>query len=198
MMREKIIEQFGSKMLRRSALNFTDAEEIFERVLKGKGYRVILEIGTYRGCTAAVLAQYCDQVITIDLAHGKLEANGDVFDRRAFWRELGVDDKILFIPVEHDAEKARVVSTMSFDLAFVDGAHDASVANDFAITKRCGNVLFHDADDNRKRERKPNAPNHVYEFISSLPQEEVVYMDLFALWQAQNPNITVPEFLRKK
>jgi predicted O-methyltransferase YrrM len=178
--RAKIIELYGPKFLRKSALNIRGGGGVFERVLKGRGYRTILEIGTYRGCAAAELAQYCDRVITLDLRVGQLERGDEQFDRRQFWSALGVTNIDLHL-IDDDVEKARLVNGLDFDLAFIDGAHDLkSVKTDFELTKRCGRVLFHDADDNG-----PDRPNDVHNFIRALPSEQVEFMDIFALWSVR-------------
>lgn len=183
--RERIVQRYGTHVLRRSALNIRGGAGVFERVLKGKGYRTALEIGTYRGCAAAEIAAYCQHVITIDLEHGRMEQLGERFDRAAFWKTLGVEN-VTFLPVRDDAHKRSVIDALDFDFAFIDGGHDGeSVRADFDMVKRCGRVLFHDADDNRLRPHKPDAPNAVYEFISTLPPDEVEFMDIFALWRAE-------------
>lgn len=182
--RQRIVELHGEKILRKSAMNIRGGAGVFEHVLAGRGYGTVLEIGTYRGVSSAEIAQYVDRVVTIDLKHGKLEGAGENFDRLAFWDSLGVKNIELRL-VADDAEKAAFVRGLDFDLAFIDGGHDArSVAFDFEITKRCGRILFHDADDNRLRASKPDAPNHVFEFISTLPKDEVEFIDIFALWTA--------------
>ena len=182
-MRDRIINLYGPGMLKRSALNIRGGGGVFEWALAGQNYRTALEIGTYRGVAAAEIAQYCERVITIDLKHGQLERNGDHFDRVAFWRALGIDNIELRL-VADDDEKLALVSTLDFDFAFIDGAHDRTVADDFALVKRCGRVLFHDADDNRQRSHKPGASNCVYEFIATLPPEQVEFRDIFAMWSA--------------
>lgn len=176
--RDKIVALHGEKTLRKSALNIRGGAGVIEWAMAGKGYGTALEIGTYKGCAAAEMAQYCERVVTIDLVHGKLEHNADQWDRVAFWRSLGVENIDLRL-VKDDAEKASLLSWLAFDFAFIDGAHDRSVANDFALAKRCGHVLFHDADDNG-----PGRSNCVYEFISTLPKAEVQFKDIFALWTA--------------
>lgn len=177
-MRDRIAELHGPRTLRKSALNIRGGAGVFETVMAGRGIRTALEIGTYKGCAAAEMARYCDRVVTIDLAVGKLEANGDSWDREAFWRSLGVDNVSLVL-VRSDAEKRTFVAGLDFDFAFIDGAHNrAGVELDFALTSRCGRVLFHDADDNG-----PGKQNDVHEFISSLPKERVEIIDIFALWE---------------
>jgi len=182
-MRDRIEAAHGSSILRKSALNIRGGAGAFEWAMAGRGYGTAIEIGTYRGCAAAEMSRYCEHVITIDLRYGKLEQNEEVWDRNAFWNSLGITN-IDFHAVGNDFEKARLLKSLAFDFAFIDGAHDSTVANDFAMVKRCGNVLFHDADDNRLRAEKPHASNHVFEFISQLPRAQVQFHDIFALWTA--------------
>lgn len=183
-MRNRIVAFYGDGALKRSALNIRGGAGVFERVLSGKGYRTALEIGTYKGVAAAEMSLYVERVVTIDLLHGRLEQVGEKFDRRAFWTSLGVGNIELRL-VQNDAEKETLVNGLEFDFAFIDGAHDRwSVENDFRLTRRCGRVLFHDADDNRKRDRKQSASNFVYEFLETLPHEQLWFHDIFALWTA--------------
>lgn len=191
-MHDRIVALYGHPhILRKSALSIRGGAGVFEKVLSGKGYRTALEIGTYRGVSAAAMSEFVEKVITIDLRFGKLEYNrvhqvdprDAEHDRHAFWRALGVDN-IEFIQVEDDAEKKTVIEALDFDFVFIDGAHDATVRNDFELVKRCGRVLFHDADDNRKRATKPGASNHVFEFVTTLPPEQMTFLDIFALWEA--------------
>lgn len=176
-MRERIKAMHGAQVLKRSALSIRGGAHVFERVLSGKGYRTVLEIGTYRGCAAAEMAQYCERVITIDLKHGKLEQMGEAFDRRAFWDSLGVQNIDLYL-VENDAKKAKLVKGLEFDLAFIDGAHDRTVANDFELVKRCGRVLFHDYEPRGRPDL-----DYAYNFVNTLPKDEIEPMDIFCLWQ---------------
>ena len=163
-------------MLKRSALRLPGGEETLARALAGKGYRHALEIGTYRGCSTAAIAQYVERVTTIDLLHGYVERDGG-FDRLAFWESLGLRN-IAFVQVTDDAEKALAVSALDFDFAFIDGGHDAeSVRRDFEMVKRCGRVLFHDYDASGRPGR-----HHVYDFVNELPADEVEIMGDFALW----------------
>lgn len=171
-----ILEKYGESILKRSALSIRDGAGVFEKVLAGKGYDTVLEIGTYRGVSAAEMSQYCKRVVTIDLHYGRLEQLGTPFDRVAFWRSIGVRNVELIL-VNSDAEKARVVKRLAFDFAFVDGAHDASVAEDFRLVKRCGRVLFHDYDSRGTPEQ-----DYVYDFINTLPKAQLRVMDIFALW----------------
>ena len=177
-MRDRILALHGGSVLRRSAMNIRGGAGVFERVMAGKGFRTALEIGTYRGVAAAEMAQYCERVVTMDLKHGKLEQAGEDFDRGAFWESLGVHNIELML-LDDDLEKAWRISGLDFDFAFVDGAHDASVARDFDLVKRCGHVLFHDYDRRGRPEQ-----DHVFDFVNTLPKEQIEVIDIFALWTA--------------
>lgn len=177
-MRERIIAAWGPHILKKSVISIRGGAGVIPSVLAGGRFKTALEIGTYRGVGAAEISAHVDRVITIDLKHGKLEGNGERWDRHAFWASIGVTN-IDLILAENDAEKAAIVAGLEFDFAMVDGAHDPTVANDFELVKRCGTVLFHDAD-----RRGTPQKDFVIDFIESLPKDEVTYHDIFALWQA--------------
>lgn len=174
-----LIEQLhGEATLKRSALRLPGGEETLARVLAGKGYRRALEIGTYRGCSTAAIAQHVEHVTTIDLRHGIVEREGG-FDRLAFWDSLGIKN-ISFVQVTDDADKALVVDALDFDFAFIDGGHDeVSVRRDFGMVRRCGRVLFHDYDTSERPGLR-----HVYDLVNALPSGEVEIFDNFAMWSA--------------
>lgn len=178
---DRVVALHGPAFLRKSAMNIRGGAGVFERALAGKGYRTAVEIGTYRGVAAAEMSQYVERVVTFDLKFGKLERNGTIFDRRAFWESINVGQNIDLRLVSGDDEKARILNGLDFDFAFIDGDHsgDAPI-RDFELVKRCGRVLFHDYD------YTPGDPglNRVYNFVNSLPKEQVQVMDIFALWTA--------------
>lgn len=176
-LRQRIVSLYGEKFLRKSALSIRDGAGVFETVMSGKGIRTALEIGTYRGVSAAEMSQYCEQVITIDLIHGKQEQMGESFDREALWRDLGISNIELRL-VANDEEKAQLINVLDFDFAFIDGAHDQTVANDFDLVRKCGAVLFHDVD----RRGQPEL-DYVYDFVMSLPKDQIERLDIFALWR---------------
>ncbi len=173
----KIIDAHGETYLRKSALRADDGESVFEWALKDKGYGTVLEIGTYRGASAAAMAQYCREVITVDLLHGKREANGETFDRYQFWESLGIQNILLFL-VEDDVDKAEKLAALTFDFAFIDGDHGDGVARDFQLVRHCGRVLFHDYCDDERPEHR-----YVRDIVKSLPADEVSFNGMFALWE---------------
>lgn len=174
-MKSKIIALRGEAFLKRSALRLVGGEEALGYFLRGKGYRTVLEIGTYRGCTAAAIAQHCERVVTVDLVRGAAERDDSSFDREALWSSLGLSN-VAQRRVRDDAEKAAVVSALDFDFAFVDGAHDEdSVQSDFNLVKRCGRVLFHDYAGGK---------TGVAAVVDRLPSSQVEVHGIFALWMS--------------
>lgn len=160
------------KFFRKSTLSIRDGAGVIEKVLGGGKYKRVLEIGTFKGVNAAFMAQFVDHVDTIDLKHGQIERQGETFDRKRFWRSLGIDTIDLHL-VENDKEKARLIAGLDFDFAFIDGDHEGlSPARDFELVRHCGTVLFHDCDGD----------NGVTRFVSTLPRKQLSFLDIFALW----------------
>lgn len=168
----------GGHLYKRSILSIRQGAGVIERVFAGGRYRRVLEIGTYRGISAAFIAGFCDRITTIDLHHGRMEQLDDSFDRRAFWEHMGVLDKIDLVLVDDDREKAEIVPGLDFDIAFIDGGK-MNIESDFALVSRCGTVLFHDVDDRGRDD------DYVWKFVTTrLPESQVTFMDIFALWKA--------------
>lgn len=142
-------------------------------LLGGGQYKRVLEIGTYRGITAAFMAQFVEHVDTIDLRDGRLERQPDVPNRYDIWNALGIENIDLNL-VASKAEKAAIIAALDFDFAFVDGDHQgAGPAEDFALVKHCGAVLLHDY----------SGSNGVTKLVNSLPHRQVEVMDIFAFWR---------------
>lgn len=174
--KDLVVANFGEGALRKSALSIRDGAGVFESLLKGKGFKTVLEIGTYRGVSAAEISKYCDKVITIDLEEGQLERTDVSFSRSKLWRTLGITNIELML-VKDNEHKTELINSLEFDFAFVDGAHDAGVNLDWELVKKCGAVLFHDYDTTGR----PHL-SHVYNLVNSLPPEEVKIIDIFAYW----------------
>ncbi len=173
-MRQRIVETFDQHVLRRSALSIGDGERVFRRLLGPNEYDHVLEIGTYRGVSAAAMALYCDKVTTIDLVDGRMEELGETFDRDAFWKAVGVREFIDLKLVKDNSDRDALIAQLSFDFAFIDGAPDiASITHDFEQVKRCGAVLFHDYARG----------NDVARFVHGLPGR-VEPDGMFAFWRA--------------
>lgn len=173
------VEAKVGKVFKRSALRLHDGEEVFRRVLGCGRFKTALEIGTYRGASAACMARLCEHVITIDLRDGMIERFGEKWDRQSFWATLGITNIELHLVADND-EKAALINGLDFNFAFIDGAHDETVRQDFDLVKRCGTVLFHDYT------RHARGPSYVADLVDSLPKKQVTVVNvIFALWQSK-------------
>lgn len=162
----------AAELMRKSALGIADGAEIIREFMPER-CKHIVEIGTYRGVTAAFLSQFADAVTTIDLKNGKMEWDGQMFDRVRFWEAMGAGNINLRL-VENEWQKADLVAGLDFDFAFIDGDHRyQGVAADFEMTRRCGRVLFHDYSEG----------NDVFRFVNTLPGHQVRSRGIFAYWQ---------------
>lgn len=129
----RIYDRFGPDVFRRSSV--LEGFDSFLRFAGVRGQRCV-EIGTCHGLTAIVLARYFDDVITIDVAPNDL--------KRVIAEYAGVSDRIQFLDVKDNAEKAEVIRGLQFDGAFCDGDHAKDTETDFALVARCGQVVFHE------------------------------------------------------
>lgn len=99
----------------------------------------LLEIGTHMGLSAALLAEYCEKVYTIDIIATQ-EAFKDIL-----WEYLGVVDKIEHKVFHSSRDKKKFVDSLEYDFVFIDGSHMwESVKYDFSLVYNCKNILFHD------------------------------------------------------
>ena len=163
----RILERYGRRAFARSSacmefLPFLDR--------CGIGGRVGLEIGTYHGVTAILLAERFERFISVSV--------DDEDPQRLLKRELadylGVTN-ITFYDAKDNAEKAEIVRGLEFDFAYSDGDHTSDTQADFDLVKRCGRVLLHEV--------WPLQPP-VWDLVNSLPPEEVTRAehDILAYW----------------
>jgi hypothetical protein len=127
-----VFKQFGIGVFRRSSV--LEGFASFIKAKRFSGQRCI-EIGSCKGLTALVLARYFDEVVSIDIVEDG--------DREAIANYCGVRN-IRFVTVVNNEEKAAVINGLTFDGAYVDGDHARDTVTDFALVKRCGQVLFHE------------------------------------------------------
>lgn len=164
---QKILARYGRRAFARSSacmefLPFLDR--------CGIGGGVGLEIGTYHGVTACLLAQRFDRFISVSV--------DDEDPKRLLKRELaeflGIRN-ITFYDAKDNAEKAEIVRGLAFDFAYSDGDHTNDTQADFDLVKRCGRVLFHEV--------WPLQPP-VWDLVNSLPPDEVTRaeVDILAYW----------------
>lgn len=155
-------QRFGAEILRRSSV-FHGLER-FLRDQKITGDRCF-EVGTWNGLTAVILSKFFKEVVTVDIAHN--EAKHKVL------RHLGITN-VRCIDIDSNDEKKAYADQFAFDFAYLDGNHADDTLDDWAITKKCGRVLFHEA-------WPWQVP--VWGLVHTLPKDEVVYNgEGLALW----------------
>lgn len=160
----RVFERFGTEPFRRSCVL-----ENFAPFLSVNGFNgdTCVEIGSYAGLTALVLARHFKRVVSFDVLRMSL--------KRQIAEELGVRN-VEFIDVANNETKYRFIAEMQFDAAFVDGNHRDDTQTDFDAVKRCGRVLFHEAWESQRP---------VYELLKSLSGDTratIVTSEKFALW----------------
>ena len=166
-MLRNVFEKFGVGVLRRaSILDGPNGLDGFLRKNNFSGKRCI-EIGTAKGLTAIVLAQYFDEVVSIDI-----ETDADKFLVADF---CGFSNKIKFIDVTGNTAKKELISMLDFDAAYSDGNHAQDAEFDFNILRKCGRIVFH--------EYWPLQPP-VWTLVNNLRRSpgNVEAEGLFALW----------------
>lgn len=160
-------------------------------VMGDRHFKCILEIGTWQGISAAILAEHADNVITLDVVRRP--------EPEQVWAFFGVQDKIHHMVVDNDEKKAAVVRCLDFDAAFIDANHDrAHVSLDFAICRaKCGCILFHDypyavpmgTSMPTSYDLSKHPPNSTGDGVGFLldcvrPAGEIVRLPPFAWWRA--------------
>lgn len=182
--KNKLLTNFKNPdLFKRSALEEKEGHNTLKKIFENKGYKKVLEIGTYRGLSAAWISYYVNEVITIDLEYGLLDFYSKRFNFPVFPRYYDIWDfldikNIHLKLVKNDIEKYEFINAIDFDIAFIDGDHIGGIINDFEYCKKCKKILFHDYDNS-----KNNTP-YTLNFIKSLSNiGKLTEYPLFALWE---------------
>jgi hypothetical protein len=168
---KKVLLHFGKKAFARSSACM-EFESFLKRIKAGG--KCALEIGTYNGITAVVLSQFFEKVVCVSVDAEDLKRR---IIKRDIVKFLGITN-IEFHDCLDNSEKARIVQSMDFDFAYMDGDHTHDTRTDFELVRRCGRVLFHEA----WAIQEP-----VWNLTHELPAEEMVWADFdcFAYWEAR-------------
>lgn len=168
---KELIDSFGSEILQRSCLMPDGAEDYLTTLLNGYKPKVILEIGTYNGVTTAFLAKFpfVERVITVDINRREETKN--------IWSRFNVVNKISYLLVKNDHEKANLLKNKNINFVLLDGDHTyKGVKTDFNIAKNlCDKILFHDYTTNP----------HVTTFLKEINKDLIDKRPelSFALWK---------------
>jgi hypothetical protein len=158
-----VYEKFGAAVFRRSSVFHGLEKMLTDNKVSG---RCCFEIGTWNALTAAVLSQFFDEVVTVDVAHNALKREVLAF--------LNIQN-VRCVDILDNGQKAKVASRLDFDFAYLDGDHANDTGSDWELTRGCGRVLFHECWPFQKP---------VFDLVNSLPPAEVVYGGAgLALWR---------------
>jgi hypothetical protein len=156
--------RFGGGPFRRSSVFHGLRKFLIEQNIRG---RCCFEIGTWNGLTAAVLSSFFDRVVTVDIAHNPLKHEIlDFLDIR----------NVTCIDIADNVEKKKLADDLRFDFAYLDGDHANDTKADFEMSKKCGQVLFHEV--------WPFQPP-VWDLVHSFHHSEVTHGGAgLAIWRA--------------
>lgn len=133
---KQLVEKEGEGIVAQSAVGGGLAQRL---EATGRRWQTILEIGTLRGLGAIVLAHFAENVISVDVQEDPQRR--DVMK----WVPRDIRNRIATVVVPDNEAKVILVRHLDFKMAFLDAGHtEGQVAIDFAITNRCGEMLFHD------------------------------------------------------
>lgn len=164
----RVLAQYGRRAFARSSACMGFIRFLDEIDLKGD---VGLEIGTYHGITALLLAQRFRKLVSVSVDD---EDPGRLM-KRELADFLGITN-IEFHDCKSNAEKASIVRALEFDFAYSDGDHTNDTNADWELVRRCGRVMFHEV--------WPLQPP-VWNLVHDLPAHEVTFCehDVLAYWQ---------------
>lgn len=137
--RAEILHNFGHASLQVPELSFVISNEAeFYAIMDKINCRpkLILETGTASGCSALLLLQYAEKVVTFDVQEVPMKYD--------IWDFFGVRDRITSHIIKDTSEIPNLL-TEEFDFAFIDGDHSyGGCSRDIVIAEKCGRILFHD------------------------------------------------------
>lgn len=160
-----LFDAFGFTVFMRSVIPLSDGENIIKKYMERVKPRRAVVIGTNRGVSTARMAQFCEECHTFDIVDSEMTVR--------VWNHLGLKNITKHV-ISTNIDKARILNSMDFDFAFLDGDHEKDHELDFNLTKKCGHVLVHEYWD-----RSP-----VKAFMDGLKEGGIETESNFAYWEA--------------
>jgi hypothetical protein len=141
MMQLKLMNKFGKEINHMSCVYLHDGENVLRNLVGAiKEKTGAIEIGTYNGVSACILADYFDSVHTIDIEKQKLTDQIIDFAGQGKVKSYIVKDrKDEVVLVKELLDKNNI------NFAFIDGEHfHGELKKDFEMVKECKYILVHD------------------------------------------------------
>lgn len=182
----KLLQRFTAEelWLNLSAVQGTDevkmrnAIELCLKLNPINGKKIAIESGTFHGVSAALLAEYFDEVHTFEIEKGYVK-DKTLHDK--VWQYLGIQDKIHFHLIKNDNEKKQILKNLDWSFGWVDGNHTVGTRKDFELLNKCGRILFHDYNS-KKAQTQKGMWKKVYDYINTLSDNIVHIDEPFVLW----------------
>ena len=156
MMQKKLMEKFGNHINHMSCVYLHDGENCLRHFLeKLKPLKEVIEIGTYQGVSACILAEYAEKVYTFDIEKQKLTDDIISFAGNGKVKAFIVKNR------KTEAEDInKILDKNKVDLVFIDGEHfHGELEKDYEMVKDFKTILVHDYHPDFKE---------VYDFCNGL------------------------------
>ncbi|MHA2013359.1 MAG: hypothetical protein ACTSWG_13395 [Candidatus Helarchaeota archaeon] len=185
-LQQKLLQQFTKKELWLELSAISGLEENKMRktietcleIFPIQGKKIAIESGTFHGVSAALLADYFDEVHTFEIERGYVK-DKTLHDK--VWQYLGISNKIHFHLIKNDKEKLNILKDLNWNFGFIDGNHTCGTRIDFELFNKCGRILFHDYNSKKAKTQK-GLWKAVYDYINTL-SNNIVYIDEpFVVW----------------
>jgi len=122
-----------NKLKGRSSINCPKFRDFFKTIK----IKTVVEIGTFKGISAAYMAQFARKIFTFDIM--------DYPEKYKVWYDLRINNRIFYYTIKSRKDIKTILNKIKFDFAFIDAKHTYKDAKaDFELVKHCGKVLFHD------------------------------------------------------
>jgi len=118
-------KEIHNAIFRSSSVEKTDR---FKNLIEKLKPKIVIEIGTYKGLSTAVLASIAEKVYTFDIVHQSCA--------RDIWVALNVNRKIRYVIIQDIYEIGACLEDIKFDFAFMDARH-----HDYVFVRRLFNML---------------------------------------------------------
>ncbi len=154
---------------------------LFNLILRLKPTKC-LEIGTYKGGSAAIIVAALDEVGVAESTLTCVSLNDGVRPNRKLWKTLEHKAKIHLGDSHKVLPKWKLTTNYCFDFVFIDGDHSyegclSDIINSVELMES-GHILLHDTNNKAIADAIVQALN----LKSQLSNDEIILSDSNAIW----------------